>query len=204
MRVTGAGRTDAGVHALAQMAHFDTTTTIPADKISYALNLVLPPDIRIRYSKEVPEWFHARKTAKTKHYRYVIYNDEHDCAINRNFCCFIRQPLDIAAMTKAASHFKGEHDFAAFCAQGSTPVATTVRTIFECTVEKVGNYISIDVCGNGFLYNMVRIIAGTLIDVGRGRKKPEDIPKIILSKDRNNASATAPAKGLTLVSVIYG
>ena len=165
---------------------------------------MLPPDIRIRYSKEVPEWFHARKTAKTKHYRYVIYNDEHDCAINRNFCCFIRQPLDIAAMTKAASHFKGEHDFAAFCAQGSTPVATTVRTIFECTVEKVGNYISIDVCGNGFLYNMVRIIAGTLIDVGRGRKKPEDIPKIILSKDRNNASATAPAKGLTLVSVIYG
>ena len=200
VRVTGAGRTDAGVHALAQMAHFDTDTTIPADKISYALNLVLPPDIRIRYSKEVPEWFHARKTAKTKHYRYVIYNDEHDCAINRNFCCFIRQPLDIAAMTKAASHFKGEHDFAAFCAQGSTPV----RTIFECTVEKVGNYISIDVCGNGFLYNMVRIIAGTLIDVGRGRKKPEDIPKIILSKDRNNASATAPAKGLTLVSVIYG
>ena len=204
VRVTGAGRTDAGVHALAQMAHFDTDTTIPADKISYALNLVRPPDIRIRYSKEVPEWFHARKTAKTKHYRYVIYNDEHDCAINRNFCCFIRQPLDIAAMTKAASHFKGEHDFAAFCAQGSTPVATTVRTIFECTVEKVGNYISIDVCGNGFLYNMVRIIAGTLIDVGRGRKKPEDIPKIILSKDRNNASATAPAKGLTLVSVIYG
>lgn len=204
VRVTGAGRTDAGVHALAQKAHFDTNSTIPPDKMSYALNLVLPADIRIRESREVPDWFHAMRSAKTKHYRYVIYNDEHDCAINRNYCCFVRQNLDIAAMSKAASYFKGEHDFAAFCAQGSTPVATTVRTISECTVEKIGNYINIDVYGNGFLYNMVRIISGTLIDVGKKRKKPEDIPNIILSKDRNNASATAPAKGLVLVSVIYG
>ena len=203
VRVTGSGRTDSGVHALAQTAHFDTNTTIPADKLAFALNAHLPEDIRIRKSEETSQDFHARKTAKIKHYRYLIYNDTHECAMMRNYCAFVRQKLDIQAMNAAAKHIVGEHDFAAFCAAGSTPVATTVREVYECSVTAYGKYIAIDVKGGGFLYNMVRIIAGTLIDVGRGRIQPEQMKAIIESRDRRNASATAPAKGLTMVAVSY-
>ena len=121
----------------------------------------------------------------------------------RNYCAFVRQKLDIEAMSAAARHIVGKHDFAAFCAAGSTPVATTVREVYECSVSAYGKYIAIDVKGGGFLYNMVRIIAGTLIDVGRGRIQPEQMEAIIDSRDRKNASATAPAKGLTMVGVSY-
>ncbi len=203
LRVTGSGRTDSGVHALGQVAHFDTDTTIPADKIAFALNAHLPEDIRIRSSERAEEGFHARKSAKIKHYRYLIYNDTQECAIMRRYCAFVRRRLNVDAMNAAARYIVGKHDFAAFCAKGSTPVATTVREVYECAVMRDGKYVAIDVKGGGFLYNMVRIIAGTLIDVGTGRIPPERVKEIIQSEDRNNASATAPAKGLTMVGVSY-
>ncbi len=204
LRVTGSGRTDSGVHALGQVAHFDTSSMIPAERIAFALNTKLPEDIRIRSSQEVDETFHARKSSKIKHYRYTIYNDTHENAMLCRYSAFVRQKLDVTAMQKAAEIFEGEHDFAAFCAAGSTPVATTLRRIYSCKVSAFNKYITIDVEGNGFLYNMVRIMAGTLIDAGKGRLKSEDITEIILSKDRTKASATAPAKGLTMVEAIYG
>jgi len=201
--VTGAGRTDSGVHALGQCAHFDIETTIPADKIAFALNLVLPEDIRIRESGKVKDDFHARKNAVGKHYRYIIFNSTHDCAINRHYCTHVRYPLDVEAMKAAAKHIQGTHDFACFQAAGSTEMKSTVRTVTEITVNKAGEYIYLDVKGTGFLYNMVRIIAGTLLEVGKGRRKADSIPALLESCDRNNAGPTAPAKGLTMVSVSY-
>ena len=203
LRITGAGRTDSGVHALGQTAHFDTESLIPADKLAFALNAHLPEDIRIRRSEEAEEGFHALKSARIKRYRYTVYNDTHENAIMRNYTAFVRRKLDISAMERAAHLFEGEHDFAAFCAAGSTPVTTTVRRVYSCKVTGEGKLIHIDVKGGGFLYNMVRIMAGTLIDVGGGKLKPEDITGIIESKDRKNASATAPAKGLTMVECVY-
>lgn len=200
--LSGAGRTDAGVHALAQYAHFDTNTTIPPEKISFALNLVLPPDIRIRESRRVADDFHARFNAIGKHYRYTIYNDSHAAAIGREYCAHIRPELDVEAMRAAAAYIRGTHDFACFQAAGSA-VKDTVRTIQRLDITKVGSYIYIDVAGNGFLYNMVRIIAGTLIEVGKGRYSPVHVGEIIKSANRDNAGATAPAAGLTLVGVLY-
>jgi len=200
--VVGAGRTDAGVHAFAQCAHFDTQTTIPPDKIAYALNLVLPRDIRIRESRKVSDTFHARKSARGKHYRYVIYQSPHDCAINRDFCCHIRYDLNVEVMRTAAAYLKGTHDFASFCAAGSN-VETTVRKISELQIQRIGEYIYIDVKGNGFLYNMVRIIVGTLLEVGSGRRSAASVAEILEAKNRSEAGPTAPAKGLFMVSVEY-
>lgn len=201
--VTGAGRTDSGVHAVGQCAHFDLETTIPADKLAYALNLVLPEDIRIRETRKVREDFHARKDAIGKHYRYTIFNAPHDCAINRHYCTHVRYALDVEAMRVAAGYIKGTHDFACFRAAGSTEMKSTVRTITEIDVKRIGDFVYLDVKGTGFLYNMVRIIAGTLLEVGRGRRKAESIVDVIASCDRNFAGPTAPAKGLTMVSVTY-
>ena len=201
--VTGAGRTDSGVHAVGQCAHFDIETTIPADKLSFALNLVLPEDIRVRESRKVRDDFHARKNAIGKHYRYNIFNAVHDCAINRYYCTHVRYPLDVEAMKIAASYIKGTHDFACFQAAGSTEMKSTVRTVTDIDVKKIGDFVYIDVKGTGFLYNMVRIIAGTLLEVGKGRRKADSIPAVIESCDRSMAGPTAPAKGLTMVSVTY-
>lgn len=201
--VVGAGRTDSGVHAVGQCVHFDIETTIPPDKIAFALNLVLPPDIRIRESRRVKDTFHARKSAIGKHYRYIIFNAPHDCAINRYYCTHVRYALDVEAMKYAAKYIKGTHDFACFQAAGSTEMKSTVRTITEITVKQAGEYIYIDVKGTGFLYNMVRIIVGTLLEVGKGRRKPEWIGEVIAGCDRENAGPTAPAKGLTMVRVFY-
>lgn len=203
LRVTGSGRTDAGVHALGQAAHFDTESRMPAQKFAYAINTKLPHDIRIRSSQEAASDFHAIRSAKIKHYRYVIYNDIHDNALMNRYSTFVREKLDISLMRDAAGYFIGEHDFAAFCAKGSTPLSTTIREIYACDISSEGKYITIDVMGNGFLYNMVRIMAGTLIDVGKGKLKPGDIKDIILSRDRSKASATAPSKGLVMVEAIY-
>jgi len=200
--VVGAGRTDAGVHAYGQCAHFDIETTIPPEKMAFALNLVLPEDIRVKESRQVRDDFHARKNARAKHYRYCIYCAEQACAINRNFCHHIRGDLNIEAMKTAASYLKGRHDFAAFQSAGSS-VQDTVRTIYTIEVNKINEYVYIDVVGNGFLYNMVRIIAGTLIEVGNGRRHIHSMQQILESADRENAGPTAPAKGLSLVSVIY-
>ncbi len=201
--VVGAGRTDAGVHAVGQCAHADINTSIPPEKIAYALNLALPRDIRIKETREVREDFHARRDAHTKHYRYCIINAPHDCAVGRNYCTHVRFPLDVDAMRIAAGYIKGVHDFKCFQAAGSTPVESTVRNITDIDVTRVENMIYIDVCGTGFLYNMVRIIAGTLIEVGSGRRSPHSIPDVIASRDRSNAGPTAAAKGLILVCVNY-
>ncbi len=198
----GSGRTDAGVHALCQVAHFDAQTNIPADKFPFVLNVLLPPDIRVRESFEAEGDFHARFSAKGKHYRYVIHNFPKKSALNRLYCMHVPVLLDLEKMQEAAKHIEGEHDFSAFCA-ANTDIKGTVRTVYSVEVEKQGEYIHIDVCGSGFLYNMVRIIAGTLIAVGKGKMQPEQVKRIIDSKDRNIAGATAQPQGLFLVEVYY-
>lgn len=201
-RVTGAGRTDAGVHARGQCAQFDIQSHIPPEKFSYVLNLVLPPDIRVRESRAVSEDFHVRKGARMKHYRYTIYNAPHASAIDRFTTAHVRQDLDAERMKIAAQYLVGTHDFAAFRAAGSDIVGT-VRTIYSIDITRIDENIYIDVKGNGFLYNMVRIIAGTLIDVGKGRTSPSAIPGILESRDRTRAGATAPAQGLCMMGVYY-
>ena len=200
--VHGAGRTDAGVHAKAQVAHIDTNCTIPPEKISYAMNMLLPPDIRVKQSAEAEEDFHARFSAKAKSYRYTFYNTTHPSAIHRNTTVHVRGKIDIRAMKIAAAYIRGTHDFACFCASGSD-VKDTVRTIYQLAVISDEPFIYIDVTGSGFLYNMVRIIAGTLIDVGKKKQSPESVREIIHGKDRSQAGATAPARGLTLKEVYY-
>lgn len=201
-RVTGAGRTDAGVHARGQCAQFDIQSHIPPEKFSYVLNLVLPPDIRVRESRAVSGDFHVRKGARMKHYRYTIYNAPHASAIDRFTTAHVRQDLDAEKMKIAAQYLVGTHDFAAFRAAGSDIVGT-VRTIYSIDITRIDENIYIDVKGNGFLYNMVRIIAGTLIDVGKGRTSPSAIPGILESRDRIRAGATAPAQGLCMMGVYY-
>lgn len=198
--VIGASRTDAGVHAEGAIAVFDTNSRIPGEKFSYALNRSLPDDIVIRKSQEVPSDFHPRKTSTRKTYRYSIWHDDFSLPTTRLYTHLIYTKLDVNAMNKAAQYFVGEHDFAGFCS-ANNQTESTVRTIYKMHVQE-GNdarQINIEVTGNGFLYNMVRIIAGTLIEVGQGKIAVEDVEGIIASKDRSLAGNTAPAKGLMLV-----
>lgn len=198
------GRTDAGVHALAQVAHFDTQSGIPPEKFALALNTVLPPDIRILRSRAAhPQSFHARFDARGKHYRYIIKTGPAASALGRSRCCHVPVELDLDRMRRAARHIEGTHDFAAFCAAGSNTKGTTVRTVRRIDIAQDGEYITIDVMGDGFLYNMVRIIAGTLIAVGKGKLAPDDVAGIIDGKKRARAGATAPPHGLYLVEVYY-
>ena len=198
--VIGASRTDAGVHAEDAIAVFDTESRIPGEKFSYALNIGLPDNIVVRKSAEVPADFHPRKTATKKTYKYSIWNDTFPLPSRRLYTHLVYTKLDTGKMAEAAGAFVGEHDFAGFCS-ANTQSLTTIRTIYDMKV--VGGedprQIDIYVTGNGFLYNMVRIIAGTLIEVGQGKILPEDLPEIIASGDRNRAGNTAPAKGLTLM-----
>lgn len=202
LKVIGASRTDTGVHALGQRGLIHVDTNIPVDRIPYALNSVLPEDIVIRDAKEVPEDFHPRYSAIKKTYHYRILNEKFQIPQYRNISAFISSDLDIHAMNEAAQHFVGTHDFAAFCSAGSS-VKTTIRTIYEASVQKQSPFITFKVAGNGFLYNMVRIMAGTLIEIGIGKKEPSDIKDIILSKNRNLAGKTAPPQGLTLIEINY-
>ena len=197
------GRTDAGVHAFGQVANFKTNSNIPIEKIPIALNSNLKKSIRIISAEEVNERFHSRLTCKKKTYRYVINNSEFSSAIYRNLETHIPQKLDIDKMKMAAKYFEGEHDFKAFKASG-TSSKSSVRTIYKAEVVKMpNNRIYIELTGNGFLYNMVRIIAGTLVDVGTGKIQPEDIEKIIESKDRSLAGKTLQPNGLYLLNVEY-
>jgi len=200
--ITGASRTDTGVHALGQVCNFFTSSPIPADKFSYALNTMLPEDIVIRGSEQVPPDFHARYSAKGKMYRYVFFNSPFPSALERNRAYHVYYPLDETAMDKAAAHFVGTHDFAAFCAAGGS-AKTSVRTITKASVARRGEIIELTIAGDGFLYNMVRIIAGTLAEVGFGKIMPDDVPEIIKSLDRKLAGRTAPAHGLYLVEIYY-
>lgn len=198
IHVIGASRTDAGVHALCNVAVFDSETGIPAEKLSYALNQRLPEDISIQKSEEVRADFHPRHCDSKKTYEYRIYSSEFPLPTKRQYTHFTYHDLDVSKMQEAAKYLEGEHDFKSFCAAGAV-VETTVRTIYSVTVEKEGQDIVIRVCGNGFLYNMVRIIAGTLMEVGKGRWEPEKMQEIIAARDRTAAGPTAPACGLMLV-----
>ena len=198
IRVIGASRTDSGVHALCNIAVFDTNARIPAEKISYALNQRLPEDIRIQKSLEVAEDFHPRHCNSKKTYEYRILNREFPLPTKRLYAHFTYVPLDVELMRTGATYLVGEHDFKSFCATAAV-VETTIRTITDIGVEKDGDEIVIRVTGTGFLYNMVRIIAGTLIEVGRGNYRPQKVQEILEAKDRQAAGPTAPANGLTLV-----
>lgn len=202
IHVIGASRTDTGVHALGNIAVFDTEARMPAEKISYALNQRLPEDIRIQQSKEVEPDFHPRHQNSRKTYEYKILNREFPLPVYRRYAHFTYVPLDVELMNKAASYLVGEHDFKSFCS-ANTAAETTVRTIYELTVTKQGEMITIRVTGSGFLYNMVRIIAGTLMEVGRGNIEPAAVMDILKAKDRAKAGPTAPACGLTLIGYSY-
>ena len=196
------GRTDAGVHALAQMANFKTNSKLPVEKYPIALNTKLKKTIRIQKAEEVEENFHSRYHCKQKTYRYIINNSGQGSSIYRNLEYFIPNKLDVEKMQEAVKYFEGEHDFKAFKASG-TSSKSSVRTIYKAKVEKQGERIIIELTGNGFLYNMVRIIAGTLVEVGLGKIKPEEISEIIEKKERANAGKTLPPQGLYLVKVEY-
>lgn len=202
IHVIGASRTDAGVHALGNVAVFDTESRIPPEKMSYALNQSLPEDIVIQSSEEVAENFHPRHCESRKTYEYRILNREMRNPMLDRTTYFFHYPLNLDAMREAGRHFVGEHDFKSVCCK-RTEAESTVRTITDLCLEKTGDVITIRITGNGFLYNMVRIIAGTLIEVGNGRRLPDEIPELLKKKDRALAGPTAPAKGLTLVGIEF-
>lgn len=198
--VIGASRTDSGVHSRGNLAVFDTNTRIPPEKICYALNERLPEDIVIQESREVQPDFHPRKCKSRKTYEYRIWNRRFKDPLNRLYSYFVYVPLDVEAMRQAAAYLVGEHDFASFCSSGSQ-AATTVRTLYEVTLWKEGDLITLRLSGNGFLYNMVRIIAGTLITVGMHVYPPEHMEEILKARDRRAAGPKAPAVGLTLMGI---
>lgn len=198
----GSGRTDAGVHALGQVANFKTNSQISIEKIPLAINSQLKNSIVIKEAEEVDERFHSRYNAKHKTYRYIINNSKCGTAIYRNLEYSYPFKLDAEKMKQASKYFEGEHDFKAFKSSG-TSSKNSVRTIYKAIVKQEGEKIIIELTGNGFLYNMVRIISGTLLDVGLGKIQPEEIPEIIESKDRQRAGKTLPAHGLYLVEVKY-
>jgi len=201
VKLFGSGRTDAGVHAIGQVANFKTNTEIPAENLVHAINTKLPDDIAVVDAEDVPDDFHARYSAKSKTYRYSILNRPVRSPLLRRETCLVRERLDVAAMSKAARALVGERDFAAF--QSKPDGKPSVRTITWAGIEADGPRIDILVSGSGFLYNMVRAIAGTLIAVGMGKRTPESVADLIASRDRSAAGPTAPPQGLCLVSVAY-
>ena len=202
IELIGSGRTDAGVHAIGQVANFKTNSNIPIEKFAIAINSRLKKSIIIKKAEEVPERFHSRYNCKKKTYRYIINNSDMGSAIYRNLEYNIKMPLNLENMKKASKYFEGEHDFSAFKASG-TSSKSRVRTIYSADVKKENERIIIELTGNGFLYNMVRIISGTLVEVGLGKIRPEEIKDIIDSKNRQMAGKTLPPYGLYLVEVNY-
>lgn len=200
IQVIGASRTDSGVHALGNLAVFDTETRIPADKICFALNQRLPEDIRIQGSQEVPLRFHPRKCNSRKTYEYRILNRKFEIPSYRLNSYFVYFPLNVEAMRAATEYLVGEHDFVSFCST-RTQAEDTYRRIYELDIEKIGDIITIRISGNGFLYNMVRIIVGTLLKVGLGVYPPDHVKEILDARNRQVSGPKAPAKGLTLVSI---
>ena len=203
INVMASGRTDAGVHALGQVANFHTTTNIEIHKIPYAINSKLPKSIRVTSAEEVEERFHARYNCKGKTYRYIINNHEFPSALNRFREFHIAQELNVEEMKKALQFFEGTHDFKGFKSSGGSEKKTTVRTLTKCELKEENKIITVELSGDGFLYNMVRIIVGTIVDVGLGKIKADDIPDIIASCDRTKAGKTLPPHGLYLVQVNY-
>ena len=200
--LNASGRTDAGVHSLGQTANFKTNSKIEIEKIPIAINSKLKQSIRIIKAEEVEENFHSRYSCKGKKYRYIINNSKYGSAIYRDLEYHMPIKLNVEAMQKGIKYFEGEHDFKGFKASG-TSSKSSVRTIYNAKVIQEGERIIIELEGNGFLYNMVRIISGTMVDVGLGKIKPEEIPEIIESKERSRAGKTLPPQGLYLVEVYY-
>lgn len=202
IQVIGASRTDAGVHAEGNVAVFDTNTSIPGEKISYALNHLLPEDIVIQESFEVEPNFHPRKCDSIKTYQYRILNRNFNLPVKgRNAYHFYRK-LDLDKMREAAAYFVGKHDFKNFCSS-HTQAKSTIRIIYSFDIEEEDEEIVLTVSGNGFLYNMVRMLTGTLLDVGTGRMSPDKIPELLAAKERVHSPNTAPARGLTLLDIEY-
>jgi tRNA pseudouridine38-40 synthase len=202
MTVIGASRTDSGVHALGNVAVFDTESAIPAEKICFALNVRLPEDIRVQSSIEVAPDFHPRRTVSRKTYEYRILNRKIALPTERLYSTFVYYDLDVTRMREAARYLVGEHDFKSFCSV-KTQATDTVRTIHQLEVRQDVDNITISVTGSGFLYNMVRIIAGTLIEIGRGASSPERMKEMLEGNDRSLAGPTALPQGLTLVQIEY-
>ena len=198
----GSGRTDSGVHARAQVAHFDTAARMPADKFAFALNTHLPRDIRVLVSEEAPPAFHARFGVLEKQYRYTLQLGPHARVGTRRTALHVHAPLDLAVLRAAAADCVGEHDFAAFMSAGTT-MERTVRTIYAAGWTREGELLHFDVRGNGFLYNMVRILVGTMLDAGKGVLPPDAVRRALESGRCADAGATAPAHGLTLWRVRY-
>jgi tRNA pseudouridine38-40 synthase len=204
----GSGRTDAGVHALAQVATFSTNSPIPAENFVKAMNDILPPAIRVLEAVEMPPDFHARKSARAKTYRYRIYRDPICPPFLARYVWHFPYPLDENAMTRAAGVVEGEHDFTSFAAVDpergqQNGEVSNVRTIFSSSCVRLGDVLIYTVRGNGFLHHMVRNLVGTLILVGKGTLQPSDVQRILEARDRSRAGATAPASGLFLVNVEY-
>ncbi len=202
IRIEGSGRTDSGVHARAQVAHFDTEARMAADKFAIAMNMHLPDDIRVLYSEECDASFHARFSAKNKQYRYTIQLGQHKNVFVRNTSLHLHVTPDIERMQAAASTLVGTHDFASFMCSGST-IENTVRTIYLSNWERNGQFLTYTVEGNGFLYNMVRILVGTMLEIGSGKRAVTDMQHALENTDRSFAGATAPARGLCLMRVSY-
>ena len=200
--VYGAGRTDAGVHALGQTANFFTGSSIPAERFTPALNANLPPDIRVVQSEQVSESFHSRFCAKGKIYSYRIDTGEIYDPLFSDMAWHLRYPINIDKMIEASQCLIGKHDFRCFMASGSS-VKDTVRTLEAIGIEKEGRFIILTFRGDGFLYHMVRIMVGTLSEIGMGMREADDMPDILASRDRLKAGKTAPAKGLIMEKVIY-
>lgn len=202
VNLIGAGRTDAGVHALGQVANFHTRSRLPTDDLQRALNALLPRTVAVLEAREVAPEFHARYQAVGKHYRYTIHNHPIRPVLDRHLVLHIRRRLNLTRMRRAARCLVGEHDFAAFTTHARLQ-SNTVRRVDELSIRRNGPRVLVDIKGSGFLYNMVRAIVGTLIEVGRGRLAPEAVAEILAGGDRRRAGPTAPAHGLCLVSVRY-
>lgn len=204
IRLHASGRTDSGVHARAQVAHFDTQSRVPPDKFAYALNAGLPPDIRVAYSGAASPEFHARFDVARKHYRYALWCGPHANPFLHSTALHVHHSLNLAALQEAAAQLVGEHDFAAFKAAG-IEMKSTVRTIYSSawSAGEAPGLCYYHVCGSGFLYNMVRILVGTMLEIGGGRRPAADVAKALLTGLRKDAGPTAPAHGLTLWRVEY-
>ena len=202
VRVHAAGRTDAGVHALGQVAHFQTRSSLPRENIRNGANTYLPSDIVILRAGEVLPDFHARYKAKGKNYRYLVYRRKEPSPFRVDRAYHFPLPLDTEKMERAARHLKGRHDFNAFAASGSS-VKNTVRTLSRIGISEKGELLTFELAADGFLYKMIRNIVGTLLEVGKGKIPPEELKNILNSRDRKLAGPTAPAAGLYLLKVIY-
>ena len=202
VRLRSSGRTDAGVHATGMVASFLTSRDLPLRAFVEGSNSFLPPDIAILSASEAHSGFMPIQDALSKHYRYTIYNTLLRSPLRRSYTWHVREPVDLAAMREAAGYFVGRHDFAAFRASNCS-TKTTVRSVHSVSICQEGDLILIDVIGEGFLKNMVRIMAGTLVDIGRGRFSPDYIAWLLKNPDRKKAGVTAPACGLCLIHVVY-